>query len=430
MENLGTEKIVDLIARGVGVIDPRKEKEAADEEEATEKEEEIFPFDALPEWLQSVINECSMSYGTPKEVWACAFLSGISAAAGKRFKLLNRNYTNYPQLWLMVVGASGTGKSDPFRIAFQPLKQYDKEAYTKFRGELKEWETTKDGAKPRWGQLLVNDTTPEALYSILQYSDNGLTLYRDELSGFFDDIGRYNKSGEISHYLSIFSNDTFSVNRKNDDPILITKPFLNIVGTVQPTVLQGIFQKNNAETSGFMQRFLFLFPEFPEREYSQKPLHPDTLQSYNLLIQNILSINETVETRLSGDAEKLYADYFSECEKNRTKSDDFWASVYSKAEIQVLRLALLVKIARLQESPTNEVEMDDVECAIGITEFCINSLRKFKEKFPTKSFSKTELIKGIFDILPETNQSEVARLFGVSQPYINKLIKKRKVIEL
>ena len=176
--------------------------------------EKSFPIDLLPFWLQEVVDECSISYGTPSELWATAFLAGISAATGKKVSLKNRNYINYPQLWIMIVGQSGTGKSDPLRLAFAPLK-VDEEAYVNYRAEFKEWEACgKEGAQPRWKQVLINDTTPEALYSALQYSDIGLTLYRDELSGFFDDIGRYNRSGEIGHYLSIFSNETFSVNRK------------------------------------------------------------------------------------------------------------------------------------------------------------------------------------------------------------------------
>jgi hypothetical protein len=388
--------------------------------------EKSFPIDLLPFWLQEVVDECSISYGTPSELWATAFLAGISAATGKKVSLKNRNYINYPQLWIMIVGQSGTGKSDPLRLAFAPLKKVDEEAYVNYRAEFKEWEACgKEGAQPRWKQVLINDTTPEALYSALQYSDIGLTLYRDELSGFFDDIGRYNRSGEIGHYLSIFSNETFSVNRKNDTPLLIKEPFLNIVGTVQPSVLEGIFQRNNGDTSGFMQRFLFLFPEFPERKYNPQSVDTNILQMYNNLINSILDLNEdtTFETTLSPDAEERYKEYFSQCEKNRMCSDDFWASVYSKAEIQVLRLALTIKLARLAEKKSNFVEVEDVECAISMMEYFIFSLRKFKSTISEPKIKTSDLIKEIFNENPQANQSEVARFFGVSQQYVSKLAK-------
>jgi len=225
--------------------------------------------------------------------------------------------------------------------------------------------------------------------------------------------------------LSIFSNETFSVNRKNDTPLLIKEPFLNIVGTVQPSVLEGIFQKNNAETSGFMQRFLFLFPEFPERKYNPQEVNPDVIQMYNNLINSILNLNEdtTFETTLSPDAEERYKEYYSQCERKRMQGDDFWASVFSKAEIQVLRLALTVKLARLPEKKSAFVEVEDVECAVEMMEYFIQSLRKFKETISEPRIKTSDLIREIFMENPQANQSEVARMFGVSQQYVNKMAK-------
>ncbi len=390
--------------------------------------EKSFPIDLLPLWLQDVVGECSTSYGTPPELWGSAFLCGISAAAGKKIQLKNRNYTNFPQLWLMIVGSSGTGKSDPLRVAFAPLKNVDEENYINYRTEFKAWEAGgKAGTQPRWNQILINDTTPEALYTVLQHADNGLTLYRDELSGFFDDIGRYNRSGEIGHYLSIFSNETFSVNRKNDTPLLIKEPFLNIIGTVQPSVLDGIFQKNNAETSGFMQRFMFLFPEFPERKYNASEVDPDVIQMYNNLIASILAIDKEFETTLSSDAEKRYMEFFSACERKRMQSDDFWASVYSKAEIQVLRLALTIKLARLAEKKSDFVDTEDVECAISMMEYFIQSLQKFKETIQKPKIRTSDLIKEILVENPKANQSEIAKMFGISHQYVNRLAKTIKL---
>jgi hypothetical protein len=194
---------------------------------------------------------------------------------------------------------------------------------------------------------------------------------------------------------------------------------------VQPSVLEGIFQRNNGETSGFMQRFLFLFPEFPERKYNPQSVDTNILQMYNNLINSILDLNEdtTFETTLSPDAEERYKEYFSQCEKSRMRSDDFWASVYSKAEIQVLRIALTVKLARLAEIKSAFVEVEDIECAVEMMEYFIQSLRKFKATIPKPKIRTSDLIRGIFMENPQANQSEVARMFGFSRPYVNKLAK-------
>ena len=157
-----------------------------------------------------------------EELWAVAFLTAIATASGKRMYLTVGNYKNYPQLWVIVVGSSGTGKSDAGRVAFRRISEIDTERYIRYQEEYKEWEAEeKQGRPPRWEQMLINDTTPEAMFNALSHAENGLTLNRDELSGWFSDFGRYNKSGEVGHYLSIFDNQTFSINRKKEQPQLI-----------------------------------------------------------------------------------------------------------------------------------------------------------------------------------------------------------------
>ena len=136
-----------------------------------------------------------------------------------------------------------------------------------------------------------------------------------------------------------------------------------------------------------------------------------------------MSLTGTDEIYLSNDAENLYGEFFNEMEKRRSRRDDFWATVFSKAQIQVLRLALVVKIANLIDEPDVEVSEADMEAAIEMMRYFIASLEKFKieQKEPT---IKKEVIKQIFVENPQTNQHEVARMLGISQQYISKVLKK------
>lgn len=379
------------------------------------------PIDLLPEWLQKTIKEHSESFRTPKELWAVAFLSGISTACGKKYKLINGNYSNYAQLWIMIVGQSGTGKSEAFRVAFERIEQLDEMNYAKYQMDYQDWkEAESTDEPPQWIQNLIKDVTPEALFKALSYAENGLTLYRDELSGWFSDFGRYARSGEIGHYLSIFDNSNFSINRKGDRPQLITRPFLNIFGTIQPGVLQDVLSKNNAETSGFAQRFLYLYPEFPIRQYSKgiQKIQPTT---YNQLIELIYRLNDTFETELTDEAEDVYAIFYNDMETKRSNADDFWSAVYSKAQIQVLRLALVVKVSRLLTAQSDYVEAEDVECAVGFMTVFIDSLKKFKSE-QIEPTSKKAMIMEVFRDNPDANQTEVAKMLGVSQQYISKVV--------
>lgn len=381
-----------------------------------------FPLDMFPQWLQKAIRDHSASYRTPEELWACAFLSGISAAAGKRFKLITGNYENYPQLWLMVVGSSGTGKSEAFRVAFRRLNEIDTISYAKYQLDYQDWEEQgKPGTPPRWDQTCIGDTTPEALFNALGHSESGLTLYRDELSGWFKDIGRYNQSGEVGHYLSIFDNNQFSINRKGDRPQLISEPFLNIFGTIQPGILQDVLSRNGAEESGFAQRFLYLYPEFPVREYQE--VNKPGLRDYNELMDKLSGITDKTETSLSEEAVEVYKEFYNRMERERAHANDFWAAVYSKAQIQVLRLALTVKIARLPEVPTDEVEKEDMECAIGMMNYFIHSLKKFKGEQSDEKKTPADVIRDIYKVNPSVSQRTVAAAVGCSQPYVQKIMK-------
>jgi hypothetical protein len=419
------QDFIKNISNGVGVVDPRTSEEVAYSKETNE----MFPFSELPEWLQSVVGECSISYGTPPELWAMAFLCGISAASGKKFKLVTGNYLNYPQLWVMVIGRSGDGKSEAFRVAFRELLNIDERNYAKYQLDYQDWEQLgKNGTPPFWKQSIINDVTPEALFMALSMADNGLTLYRDELSGWFMDIGRYNNSGEVGHYTSIFDNQSFSINRKNDRPRLIGNPLMNICGTIQPGVLRDVLSMNNAEESGFAQRFLYLYPDFKARDFYTQREKPD-VSPYNDVIRTIVEYSNNMVLHLSDEAEKDYAEFFHETEKERVKSDDFWAAVYSKSEIQALRLALTVKIARLMDEPDAEVSQMDMQAAIGITKYCISSLRKFKREIK-QPIKKADVIRGIFEINPDANHYRIAEILNVSRPFVSKQYKDVKVTRL
>ena len=382
-----------------------------------------FPIHLLPGWLQKAIKEHSESYGTPPELWAVAFLSGIAAAACKRIKITSGNYTNYPQLWIMVVGSSGTGKSEACRVAFRRLSEIDAQRYARYQEEYQVREVRdRQGVPPTWDQSIIGDTTPEALFHVLAHADNGLTLYRDELSGWFSDFGRYNKSGEIGHYLSIFDNQTFSINRKKEQPQLIQEPFLNIYGTIQPSVLSELLAKNNFEQSGFAQRFLFLYPEFPIRKYKRSTTRPST-QLYDQIIDKIMEFTGGGEMYLSDTSESVYETFYDEMEEKRSLSNDFWAAVYSKAQIQALRLALTVKIARLKDEIGTEVSETDMQAAIEMMRYFIQSLEKFKSEQGETVGTKKEMITRIFDTNPTINQTDVAKVLGVSREYVNRVVR-------
>lgn len=380
-------------------------------------------MELLPSWLNITAKEHAESYSTPVELWTMAFLCGISAAAGKKARLISGNYTNYSQLWVSIIGAPGTGKSDPFRVAFDPIQKINEREYIKYQEDKQEWEANeKQGKKPVWRQIIISDTTTEALFPALSHSD-GLTLYMDELSGWMGNMGRYNKGSDEPFYLMAYNNQIITINRKMDDPQLIRDPFLNICGTIQPKILENLLSRNNGDDSGFSQRFLYLYPEFEPKKYDPGAKRPG-IEVYNSIIENIAGYTGADDYTLSVDAEKEYERFFNDCEEKKYRgSDDFWAGVYSKAQIQVLRVALTIKVARLVEDPTTELTGDDMKGAVSILNYCIHSLKKFRgEQGKEENITPKKVILDIKKINPKASQREIATAVGVSQPYVQKVL--------
>ena len=95
---------------------------------------------------------------------------------------------------------------------------------------------------------------------------------------------------------------------------------------------------------------MFLYPEFPIREYHKSTKKPST-EIYDKIVETLNENKGKDELVLSEESENLYETFYNEMEISRSKANDFWASVYAKAKIQVLRLALTVKVARMIDEP-------------------------------------------------------------------------------
>lgn len=385
-----------------------------------------FPIDRLPGGLKALVLTCAESFGTAPEAWATAFISAIGAAVRKRIRLITGNYINYPQLWVLLIGRSGDGKSDPGKVAFGEIERIDAARYAKNKQDLQNWLPDKVGDEPFWEQILIGDTTPEALNGAFQKCLQGLTINRDELSGWFQDIGRYTNSGEVGHYLSMFDNKTFSINRKKEGAQLISEPYLSIYGTIQPSVLKDVLGKHHADKSGFAQRFLYVYPEFPKRRY--KSSTPPDLSEYNQMIRHLVELCEDYTLTLSKDAEKAYENFYNEMEDHREHSDDFWSAVYSKAQIQVLRLALIIKIARdykkmiaLFDDQKHYVGHDDMICAAEMMRYYISCVAKFKDSEKEEGPKRSDVIKSVLKEVPGVSPTKLGEIFNVSKQYINKL---------
>ena len=172
--------------------------------EAPLHKELILPIYGLPQSIQYVIETVSSVYQCPRDFVVSAIFMAQSTIVGKRACSFDGKYNNYPSLWIVNVADSGSNKSQPVKWVISPLIKRDKENYRLYsqqKAELKESVCQEKIDLPIFKQLIISDSTPEGRNKCLFQNPNGVILFRDELKGLLDDVGRYGRSGEISQLL-------------------------------------------------------------------------------------------------------------------------------------------------------------------------------------------------------------------------------------
>ena len=259
-----------------------------------------FPVSAMPVKMQKIINDIALTYGFNMDYLSCSILSAISIAIGSTCKLkIKGDWQESALLFMVLVGSPGVNKSAPVTFALKPIYERDTEyfkVYKRLLAEHKAAENAKNAEnakyaknavmeKPKRQQYLVSDATLEALSSVLTINRRGIALNMDEIAGLFKNFNRYNNGSDQEFWLQVWSNIPVSINRKNDESILIADPFLTMIGTIQPTVLNEI-NKDGRSENGFIDRILFSYPEINLRPafHFNEP-EESSYQNYNSILK-------------------------------------------------------------------------------------------------------------------------------------------------
>lgn len=407
----------------------------------------VFPTNGAHKDILHLANEVSNTYQCPIEFVLVPMINALSVIAGNRIRLFDGKYTNTPMHWIGIVAPSGSNKSQPMRYAMQPLRDIEKQSYAKWQDELKEWskeEEKNEYDKPKFKQLLLSDSTPEARNSVLKDNKNGVCCYVDEIATKIQNVSRYSKnSGELTAELSIYDGDTLTVNRKADGALLISDPFYSVIGSIQPAMLSKVFGIDSFADSGYIQRWLWVFPDsFDFPDYSEAELSAQCTSNWSLVVktftESLDKITNTIIITMQPDAKKLYVSYVNSLQsKKRDTSDDYERSIYSKLAIQCNRWALslwIVSAALAEDEYPNQIDVPTMQYAIDCMRYFEKTALKVKaiternqhKGTQTPKIGNEKLIQMLAEAFPmaSSNKQALADVLGVSRPYISKTINK------
>jgi len=392
-----------------------------------------FPVDILPNMIQDIIKSANDTLNFPVEYTAISILYVVSVSMGLTYEIeVKKGYKLSGLLYCMLLGNPGVSKTHPLKMILQPIQDIDRknnsiykqqlEAYNQevFEEKKKKPEDRQQIKKPIRKQLLLTDATPEAVIDVMSFNDRGIGLYNDELSGWFANFNRYNNGSSMQFWLSVFSSTSHTVNRKTTEDIFIDKLYIPVIGTIQPEALIEAFSK--MPNNGFLDRFLIAYPKDAKKEYlNDKEMPKEILDTWEDVVKRIYKepkayFEGTFEIdprplKFSSEAGLL----FKKWQEDNTDlvngtEDSKLQGVYSKAEILVLRLALILEVLFCSCIKKQPKTIQDVNMigAIKLIEFYKSTMKDVNllvyEKQPLSKLTQDK--KNIYDSLPQTFKTQ------------------------
>lgn len=342
---------------GLGIYIPNPELRNEDRIVAPD-----FPFHVLPERLRRIIDDCHQYLSYSRDFTACGMLAAASIAIARTCKAAYQ-WDEYATLYLAVVAPPGTGKTHPLLFGLHPIIQANKDAirqYNKTLRDLAENQTPAPGGLAD-KQCLFGDFTIESLIKAAVTNKRGISVYMDELGGFFKNFNRYNSGSEQEFWLSNWSGSPYSVTRMGRKYFLEWL-CINIVGTIQPSILDELGKGGRAQ-NGFVERILFCYPEKVnviklKRRNQRSDTKHILLRNYIPIIQVLLDKqlaiqgiedenDEAYEIGFSPEADDIITDYINELKDRMDEHEnEYMRNVYSKLQNYAIRFALIINRIR------------------------------------------------------------------------------------
>jgi len=430
-----------------------------------EKEKQIekinFPIEIFPKEIQHFILESSNSLGMSIDYMGCSFMWMLSLIVGNSLVVeVKPGWKEVANLWIAVVGKPGIGKTPSLMQMIAPLralnvkeqKEYQKkmEKYIEYeQKDKKEKEKSEEIKKPRNKQFIVGDITIEALVDLHEENPNSIGVFKDELAGWIKDMNKYRAGSDLEFWLSSWSGASISLNRKTSKSAFVDKPFIPVLGGIQPAIFEQFSSGDNKE-NGFIDRVLISYPELSVNKYNNNFISAEALLWYNdFVVKSKETVNRFfVKFDENDEIQPTVVKFDEECTKqwirihdkitdlqNSDTENEYMKSMLPKQKSYIPRFALLLNTLWSlidDEYKYSFIHSEAMIKAEKLSEYFINMAKLVKQESTTKNeFRKVakdkltlfDKVKAIYEADPDFNRAKVAEMFEVSRQSIYKCLK-------
>lgn len=406
--------------------------------------EKYLPIDGFRPCVQRILNSVAYDFDCHRDKAVMAALMTVAGTVGKKATLVSGKYRNHPQLYGVLVDRPGGVKSIVNNYFLRPLEYLNRNAKDRWNRKKREMLLDDPNAEvPLPSIYMTKDVTPERLKQLLVSSKTGIFEFHDELAGMFADFGKYSKTGssDMEMRLSLYNGQVEAPDRKGDDEFLIEpeETSYSLYGTIQYKTLQRYFKPIVERENGGFDRFLFV--ECPSRKMRYSSIAENFThdpEEWKTIIYDLDKVPDGREYFLSQGAIERYDKFFNEI-IDKLNADpegaDFLTQTLRRAGQNCLRLSLVIHL--LNDWHEREITPEEMDMAVRMmrvfcknAEICYHKIyeedKKKEEKKPTITLSNQ--VRQFYMLMSmqgktaaDINQSALAKMFGCSQAYINKV---------
>lgn len=389
-----------------------------------------YPFDALPNTLQQVVNAYQCYGQQPLSLVACGALANLSLACQTLANVARDSYLVSPvSLYFLVIASSGERKSAADNVFSKAIRQWEAAVRKKREPERlsaltqhKAWQMERDGLLtqikrtvysgedsdyykdllddlvhqepdiPIQPTLYFEDATQEALAIHLAHGWPSASLWSDE-AGII--LGSHSMQSNPMRFVALLNRlwegKSFAAHRKTSQSFIIEHRRLTLNLMMQPLLLDQMVSQATgiSRQSGFLARCLIAYPDssMGTRFYQEPPEQLDGLKEYEQRITDCLDQSQRLNQsgcinlpilKMNPQAKHLWIGFFNSIEAGLTAQGQ-WMEIKdfaSKAAENAVRLAALF---HLFSGKTGDISVEHIEQAITLMNWYLSEARRLLE---------------------------------------------------
>ncbi len=357
----------------VGIADyvtSNRKKEAANEywPEPTSLISELRPVKSLdvgllPIVMQELVNDSAERMQCPPDFLAAGLIVTSSSIIARNVVIQPKQedtaWTEHPNLWGAIIGKPSLLKSPTLSIAMSALEKLERQSRESHKDELKEFNVDcdlaeiaeknnkkkaesllkngkRDEAKailladqvddedePAQARYVINDGTIEKIADLLCSNTSGLLVFRDELSGWFNNLNKPDKTNDRSFLLESWNgNKPYTVDRIGRGTTHIPTNRLSILGGIQPDMFSKIVNASSSGSQGgdgLLQRFqIAVYPDVGKVSFVDRAPNKAAIKQFENKVLSLAQwsdeATEQLVLKFSDSAYRLYKKWFTENE--------------------------------------------------------------------------------------------------------------------